>query len=130
MSMMATAVTASERLNARSAINTIQAERSVVIAMHTRYEHLGEMRQTMLADRYSRMSHISDMLSHARPSATTLRGFTACMVLIAPIGALYASGIMRPVIASERHHARSTSNSIHTQHRVVIVKQIPRICKQ
>ena len=109
--MMATAGTASERLNARSAINTIQAERSVVIATHTRYEHLGEMRQTMLVDRYSRMSHISDMRERSRPSATTLRGFTACMVLIAPIGASYASGIMRPVIASERCHERSVVSS-------------------
>ena len=109
--MMATAGTVSERLNARSAINTIQAERSVVIAMHTRYEHLGEMRQTMQDDRYSTVSHISDMLSHALPSATTLRGFTACMVLIAPIGASYASGIMRPVIASERCHERSVVSS-------------------
>ena len=117
--MTATAATASERLDARSAINTIQAEHSVVIAMHARYEHLGEMRQTMLDDRYSRMSHISDMLSHARPSATTLRGFTACMVLIAPIGASYASGIMRPFIASERCHERS----------VVISKKL-RLCKQ
>ena len=119
MSMMATAGTASERLNARSAINTIQAERSVVIATHTRYEHLGEMRQTMLVDRYSRMSHISDMRERSRPSATTLRGFTACMVLIAPIGASYASGIMRPVIASERCHERN----------VVISKKL-RLCKQ
>ena len=128
--MMATADTASERLNARSAINTVQAKRSAVIAMHARYEHLGEMRQTMLVDRYSRMSHISDMLSLVRPYATTLRGFTACMVLIAPIGALYASGIMRHALASERCHALSAGNTIQAQHRVVIVKQIPRICKQ
>ena len=111
MSMMATAVTASERLNARSAINTVQAKRSAVIAMHARYEHLGEMRQTVLDDRCSRMSHISDMRERSRPSATTLRGFTACMVLIAPIGASYASGIMRPVIASERCHERSVVSS-------------------
>ena len=68
---MAAAYIASERLHAHSAINTIQADRrSVVIAMHTRYEHLEEMGQTMLDDRYSTVSHISDMLSHPRPSAT------------------------------------------------------------
>ena len=69
--MMAAAYIASERRHAHSAINTIQADRrSVVIAMHTRYEHLEEMGQTMLDDRYSTVSHISDMLSHPRPSAT------------------------------------------------------------
>ena len=69
--MMSAAYIASERRHAHSAINTIQADRrSVVIAMHTRYEHLEEMGQTMLDDRYSTVSHISDMLSHPRPSAT------------------------------------------------------------
>ena len=38
---------------------------------------------------------------------TTLRGTAACMVLAAPIGASYASGIMHYIIASERCHARS-----------------------
>ena len=129
MSIMVTTHIASKRRDARSAGNTIQARRSVVIAMHTRYEHLGEMRQTMQYDRYSTVSHISDMLSHALPSATTLRGFTACMVLIAPIGALYASGIMRPVIASERRHARSAINTIQAK-RSVVITQNTQICKQ
>jgi len=49
--------------------------------MRTHYEHLGEMQVAMPDDDSSEMSHISDMLDHSRPSATTLR--FACMVLIA-----------------------------------------------
>ena len=49
--------------------------------MRTCYEHLGEMRQAMLDDIDSELSHISDMLDHPRPSITILR--FACMVLIA-----------------------------------------------
>ena len=84
---------ASERRHARSAINTIQADRrSVVMVMRTRHGHLGEMRQAELDDRHCVMSHISDMLDIPRPSATTLR--SACMVLIAPVGASHASGMV------------------------------------
>ncbi len=146
--MMAAAYIASERRHAHSAINTIQADRrSVVIAMHTRYEHLEEMGQTMLDDRYSTVSHISDMLSHPRPSATiqaqrsvvdeecasgehlgemrptmivnivmshvtdmherrspystTLRGFAACMVLLAPVGTSHVSDMIRQSVLEE-----------------------------
>ena len=56
---------ASERRHARSAINTTQAERSVVLAMRTSYRHLEEMRQTKQDVRGSVMSHISDMLVRA-----------------------------------------------------------------
>ena len=63
------------------AINTIQAvRRSVVLAMHAYYEHLGEMRQAMLGND-NNVSHISDMPDQPRLSVTTLR--SACMVLIA-----------------------------------------------
>ena len=63
-------------------INTIQADRySVVMAMHLRYEHLGEMRQAMQDGSDSEISHISDMRVWPRPSITTLR--SACMVLFA-----------------------------------------------
>ena len=73
---------ASERRHARSAINTIQAkrsvvetqaERSVVLAMSTHCGHLGEMRQTETDIRVRGQSHISDMPAPSRPSVTTLR---------------------------------------------------------
>ena len=64
------------------AINTIQAKRSVVLAMRGGHKHLGEMRQTMLYDVDCKLSHISDMQAHQRPSVTTLR-LSACVVLIA-----------------------------------------------
>ena len=73
---------ASERLNARSADNTIQAkrsvvetqaERSVVLAMRTHCGHLGEMRETETDIRVRGQSHISDMPAPSRPSVTTLR---------------------------------------------------------
>ena len=93
---------ASERRHARSAVNTIQADRrSVVLAMCAHYEHLGEMRQAEQDDRASVLSHISDMLDHPRPSDTTPRSAcilttlrSACMVLIAPVGASHASGMV------------------------------------
>ena len=53
----------------------------MVLAMCTRYGHLGEMRVATPDDGNSEMSHISDMLDHSCPSLTTLR--FACMVLIA-----------------------------------------------
>jgi len=68
-----------------------EVERSVVMAMRTRYGHLGEMRQSVLDDRDCMMSHISDMLDQPRPSLTTLR--SACMVLIAPVSTSHASGM-------------------------------------
>ena len=40
---------ASERLHACSAINTIQAEHSAVMAMRTYYKHIGDMRQLSIA---------------------------------------------------------------------------------
>ena len=92
MSMMATATTASERLNARSAGNTTQAERSVVDEVCASGKHLGEMRRTMLydRDRDGAMSHIYDMQSEwCASSVTTLR-----MVLIAPIGTSHVFDMM------------------------------------
>ena len=56
-------------------------------------KHLGEMRQAELDVRDNGQSHISDMLDQPRPSLTTLR-LSACMVLIAPIGASHASGMV------------------------------------
>ena len=66
-------VIASERRHARSAINTIQAERSVVLAMRTHCGHLEEMRQTETEIRVRGQSHISDMPAPSRPCVTTLR---------------------------------------------------------
>ena len=62
------------------------------MAMYTRYRHLGEMQLTEQDDRASVMSHISDMLDRPRPYVTTLR--SACMVLIAPVSASHASGMV------------------------------------
>lgn len=48
LNVMTVTFFASERLYARSAVNTIQAWRSVVMGKWTRYRHLGEMRQSVL----------------------------------------------------------------------------------
>ena len=88
---MAAAYTASERRHARSAINTIQADRRCVVdEMCASGKHLGEMRQTIPYDRDRAMSHISDMpIERCAPSITTLR-----MVLIASDGTSHVSDMM------------------------------------
>ncbi len=77
----------------RSVVDT-QAQRSVAQEMPMKLpKHLEEMRPTMVDSIV--MSHVSDMQERHSPYSTTLRGFAACMVLIAPIGASHASGMMR-----------------------------------
>ena len=99
--MRTTTHTASERRHAGSADNTIQAvRRSVVQEMPTTLRrHLGEMQPTMMDG--SVMSHVSDMQERHSPYSTTLRGFAARMVLIAPDGTSHVSDMMRWSILEE-----------------------------
>ena len=90
---------ASERRHARSAINTTQADRcSVVLAMLTQ---LRASRRDV-TDREGCQSHDSRISPICRdwssPSVTTLR--SACMVLIAPVGASHASGMFSETVCT------------------------------
>ena len=94
--IMTVAPIASERRDARCAINTI---RRVVQEVCESGRHLGEMRPTMAYGR--ELSHISDMLMSSSLGITTLRGFATCMVLLAPVSASHVSDMMRPSALEE-----------------------------
>ena len=109
---------ASERRDARSAINTIRSvvdRPSVMMTLTPLCVHLGEMRPTMMVGSGGGMSHISDMRERrGYPYSTTLRNCVACMVLLAPVGTSHVSDMRHLLIASERRDARSAINTIRS----------------
>ena len=123
MSDMAIGESASERLHARSAINTTQADRRRVVpaANAPSCRHLGEMRPTTSGKVLEAVSHIFDMQEYRTGHGTTLR--CADVELSAPNGACYASAMSDMAIgesASERLHARSAINTTQADRRRVV----------
>lgn len=60
--------------------------------------HLGEMRQVVLCDIDSAISHISYTWEPSYPYVTSMCGTDVGVMVIAPTCALHASGMMRSVL--------------------------------